>query len=326
VIGSSLVDIATPTSGSAKYNLVLPSLNLNLDLGDGHTVRFAAGKSASRARIDSLNPGSSIKFANNASNVANPNPVQGPWSSHGGDATLRPYQDNYVDLSYEWYFARDGFISATVFYKDITNWNVLSSTLRDYHAFYIPGYHQGIDTNGNIVTPATFLGVNSTYVGGLKGRDEGAEVQATVPVGRYVPLLKGFGVTGGVAWNSGRLQGGSPIPGLSDRVWQATAFYANGGFEARVSANSRTKFLSEERGGSNTLSAIERSPTTMVDAQLSYDFNKSSFTQLKGLKVSLQGQNLTNQKDNYTDTSTGLTVRNESFGSNFLLNFTYSFF
>jgi iron complex outermembrane receptor protein len=44
------------------------------------------------------------------------------------------------------------------------------------------------------------------------------------------------------------------------------------------------------------------------------------------LRISLQGQNLTNQKDVYTDSASGLVTRVETFGRNVLLNRTYSFF
>jgi iron complex outermembrane receptor protein len=154
IIGAQLVDIATPVTDGANYARVLPSLNLNFDLGAGHTIRFAAAKVISRARIDYLNPGSSVKFANNVANVTNSNPQLGPWTSKSGNAQLRPYEANQVDLSYEYYFARDGFISASVFYKDLVNWNVATTTLRNFQQFYIPGYHQAVSSDGKtIYTP-----------------------------------------------------------------------------------------------------------------------------------------------------------------------------
>ncbi|WP_164852612.1 TonB-dependent receptor [Novosphingobium umbonatum] len=327
IIGAALVDIATPITDGANYARVLPSLNANFELGNGHTLRFAAAKVISRARIDYLNPGSSVKFANNVANVTNSNPQLGPWTSRSGNAQLRPYEANQVDLSYEYYFARDGFLSASVFYKDLVNWNVATTTLRDYTQFYIPGYHQAVSSDGlTIYTPATFKGVNTTYTGGLKGKVKGIELQATIPFGRFVKALDGFGVVAGAAFTDGTLNDGTDVPGLSKRVMQGTAFYDKGGFGARVSVNKRSKWVSEDRGGSNTLSPVNRAGQTLVDAQISYDFKQSGLSYLKGLKVSLQGQNLTNQRDTYTDSVSGLTTRNETFGRNFLLNFIYSFY
>jgi iron complex outermembrane receptor protein len=327
LIGAALVDIATPVNDGADYARVLPSLNANFELGNGHTLRFAAAKVISRARIDYLNPGSSVRYSTNLERTVNPDPLLGPWTSKSGNAKLRPYEANQVDLSYEYYFARDGFISASVFYKDLVNWNVATSTLRDYRPFYIPGYHQAVSSDGKtIYTPATFQGVNTTYTGGLKGKVKGLELQATLPLGRLTKVLDGFGIVAGGAFTDGSLNNGTMVPGLSKRVFQATAYYEKGGFSARISGNKRSDWVSEERGGSNSLRAVNRAGQTLVDAQISYDFKKSGIAYLEGLRASVQGQNLTNQKDTYTDATTGLVTRNETFGRNFLLSLTYSFF
>ncbi|MCW1383759.1 TonB-dependent receptor [Novosphingobium sp. KCTC 2891] len=326
LIGADFRDIATPINDGANYSRVLPSLNLNFDLGSGHTLRFAASKVISRPRIDYLNPGSSVKFRNNIANVTNTDPSLGPWVSTSGNARLRPYEANQFDASYEYYFAPDGFISVAGFYKKLVNWNVATTTLRDFTQFYIPNYHYGTDDNGNKVAPATFTGLNTTYTGGLKGSVKGVELQASLPFGRLVPALDGFGLVGGAAFTDGKLDNGTPVPGLSKRVYQLTGYFEKGGFSVRASMNKRSAYLSEDRGGSNTISPVNRAGETLVDAQIGFDFKNTGLDYLKGLKVSLQAQNLTNQKDVYTDSASGLVTRVETFGRNFLLNMTYSFF
>ncbi|WDF74497.1 TonB-dependent receptor [Novosphingobium sp. KACC 22771] len=327
LVGANQLVNATPVSGGANYARVLPSVNLNFDLGSGHTVRFAASKVISRPRIDYLNPGSSVKFRNNVANVTNTDPGLGPWVSTSGNAQLRPYEANQFDASYEYYFARDGFISISAYYKDLVNWNVATTTVRDYTQFYIPGYHQAVSSDGStIYTPATFKGLNTTYTGGLKGQVKGIEIQASLPFGRFVRALDGFGIVGGAAFTDGGLKDGTDVPGLSKRVFQITGFFEKGGFSARASLNNRSKWLSEDRGGSNTISPVNRAAQTLVDAQIGFDFKRTNIAYLKGLRISAQAQNLTNQKDVYTDTASGLVTRVETFGRNFLLNLTYSFF
>jgi iron complex outermembrane recepter protein len=327
VIGAQLRTIATPVSDGADYTKVLPSLNLNFDLGNGHTLRLAASKVVSRPRIDYLNPGSSVKFRNNVANVTNTDPGLGPWVSTSGNAQLRPYEANQIDASYEYYFAPDGFISISGFYKDLVNWNVAATTIRDYSQFYIPGYHQAVSSDGTtIYTPATFKGLNTTFTGGLKGSVKGVELQASVPFGRLTSALDGFGLIGAMAFTDGKLDNGSGVPGLSKRVYKLTGYFEKWGFSVRGSMNKRSAYLSEDRGGSNTISPVNRAGETLVDAQIGYDFKFSGLKYLEGLRVSLQGQNLTNQKDIYTDTGSGLVSRAETFGRNFMLNLTYSFF
>jgi iron complex outermembrane receptor protein len=133
-------------------------------------------------------------------------------------------------------------------------------------------------------------------------------------------------VVAGGAFTDGKLNDGSKVPGLSKRVLQVTGFFEKGGFAARASLNNRSDWVSEDRGGSNTLSPVNRAGQTLVDAQISYDFKNSGIRYLSGLKASIQAQNLTNQKDTYIDSASGLVTRNESFGRNFLLNLNYSFY
>ncbi len=327
LIGSNLRVQSTPVTDGATYSKFLPSLNLNFDLGSGNTVRFALAKVISRPRIDFLNPGSSVRFRNNEANVRNTDPGLGPWVSTSGNARLRPYEANQADLSYEYYFASNGFISASAFYKDLRNWNVATTTVRDFTQFYIPGYHQAVSSDGlTVYTPATFQGLNTTFTDGLKGDVKGIELQASLPFGHFIDALEGFGLVGGAAFTKGKLDNGSQIPGLSTRVFQGTAYFEKAGFSARLSANNRSKWLSEDRGGSNTISPVNRSGQTLVDAQIGFDFVNTGIDYLSGLRVSVQAQNLTNQRDNYVDSVSGLVTRNETFGRNYLLNLTYSFF
>ncbi|WP_296677431.1 TonB-dependent receptor [Novosphingobium sp.] len=326
-IQSNLVALGVPITDGASYTRILPSVNINFDLTGGHTIRLSAAKVISRPRIDFLNPGSKINFRNNVANVTNPDPALGPWVSSSGNATLRPYEANQVDLSYEWYFARDGFVSATVFYKKLVNWNVAATSIRDFTAFYIPGYHQAVSSDGlTKYTPATFKGVNTSYTGGLKGDVKGLEVQAALPFGRFVGALDGFGIIAGGAFTDGKLDDGSAIPGLSKSVLTGTVYFEKAGFSARVSANKRSAWLSEDRGGSNSISPVNRAGETLVDAQIGYDFKDSGLGALSGLRLSLQAQNLTNQKDIYVDSASGLISRSETYGRNFLFNATFSFF
>ncbi|PZQ62910.1 MAG: TonB-dependent receptor [Sphingomonas taxi] len=327
LVGPSLRVQATPISDGAKYTRVLPSMNLNFDLGGGHTVRFAAAKVISRPRIDFLNPGSSVKFRNNVAEVTSTDPARGPWLSTGGNARLRPYEANQLDLSYEYYFASDGFISASGFYKKLVNWNVQNTTIRDYTQFYIPGYHRAVSSDGQTVyTPATFLGVDTTYTGGLRGEVKGIELQTSFPLRILTGALDGFGITGAAALTDGGLDNGNDIPGLSSRVFQGTAYFEKSGFSARVSANNRSGWVSEDRGGSNTIAPLNRSGQTLVDAQIGYDFAGTGIRYLQGLRVSLQAMNLTNERDTYSDSTTGLFLRNETFGRNFMANLTYAIF
>ena len=322
--GANLFVQATPVSGGASYYNVLPSLNLNFELGNNQMLRFAASKAISRARIDYLKPGGSVKFRTNLFNVTNTDPANGPWLSNTGNPELRPNEVNQVDLSHEWYFAKDGYVSVGGYYKDIVNWSRSGTQVVDYAKYYIPGYHQAVDTNGTVYAPAIFQGVNTFYEDGLKGRVHGVELATTLPLRLLSKSLDGFGLVASAALNNGKLSDGTAIPGMSKNAYQLTAFYEKGGFSARVGATQRSAYLSEDRGGSNTLAPVNRQAVTLVDAQVSYDFANSDNRNLRGLRVSLQAQNLTKQNESNVDAASGQITQYNRYGAKYMLALKYS--
>ncbi|QYF91814.1 TonB-dependent receptor [Massilia sp. PAMC28688] len=325
VTGADLFVKATPVDDGANYTKVLPSLNVNFDLSNTQTVRFAASKAISRARIDQLRPGGSVRFINNLFNVTNPDPASGPWSSTTGNAKLRPNEVNQADLSYEWYFAKDGYVSVGGFYKDIVNWSRTGRQVVDFSQYYIPGYHQGVDTNGTVFAPATFQGIRTFFEDGLEGRVKGVELAATLPLRLVSNYLDGFGVVANAALTEGSFNDGTDIPGLSRDSYQLTAYYEKAGFSARVAATKRSSFLSEARGQSNSLTPANRKALTLVDAQVSYDFSGSSINQLKGMRLSFNAQNLTKQDDATIDTASGQVTQYDRYGARYELSLKYSF-
>jgi len=120
------------------------------------------------------------------------------------------------------------------------------------------------------------------------------------------------------------LDDGSSIPGMSEKITSFIAFYEVGGFEARVALTDRDGFATYERGGSNKIAEATRDGVTLVDAQISYDFADSFDGLLSGLRISLQGQNLTDEDEDTLD-SNGIVQTSRSFGPTYLLNLNYTF-
>jgi len=177
-----------------------------------------------------------------------------------------------------------------------------------------------------VYTPATFLGVNTSTRDGLKGTVDGVEAQMNLPLRVVADVLDGFGVIVSSSYNDGEMDDNSKVPGLSDHVSQLTAYYQNAGFEIRIAGTKRSEFQSEERGGSNTLSTVNRLATELWDAQISYDFSESGINSLEGLRVSLQAQNLTDEDDvNALETDSRLVTRVQHYGTNYMLNLNYKF-
>lgn len=317
---------AQPTTGGDDYSDVLPSLNMTLEMAENHLLRFAASKTISRARMDDMKPNNSVNFSFNAAQVGETSDVSNsPWTGNAGNPTLKPLESDNLDLTYEWYFADDGIFSVGTFYKDLKNWHRSGAFVADFSQFYIPGYHQAVDDNGNVVTPTLFQGVVNFREDGLTGFVRGQEVQALVPFGMVADPLEGLGLVASASFNDGQLDDGNRIPGLSDEIYSVTLFYERGGFAARVAATKRSKFLTDTRGLSLSLQQTTDQGAELIDAQISYDFGQGGFDRLDGLFIALQGQNLTDEDTIQTNADSREVTQFQSFGANYLFNVIYRF-
>jgi iron complex outermembrane receptor protein len=316
---------ATPLEGGDSYTDVLPTLNLSLEVADNQFIRSGLSKVLTRPRMDDMRPNTTVGFAFNDNTILNPEVGQGPFSGNAGNPMLKPIEANQFDLSYENYFAEDGFFAVSFFFKDLKNWHETGITVTDFSDYYIPGYHDTSDLTGN-QPPATFLGTVTYRQDGLQGTVKGWELQGSIPMSMLHESLEGFGVVASATFLDGEFDDGSQIPGLSDEAYSLTAYYENSGFEIRLSGTKRSSFLSETRGISLSLVNATDNGGELWDAQMGYDFSESGIESLAGLRVTLKGQNLT---DEPTIQSNGADARQitqyQSYGRNFLLGLNYSF-
>lgn len=314
--------VATPVNSGASYSDILPTLNLNFEVAEGQFIRTGLSKVQSRPRMDDMRPNARATFAYNDNNIQSPDPENGPWSGSAGNPTLEPLTANQFDLSYENYFADDGYFATTFFYKDLTNWHRSSSALTDFSDVYIPEIHQ--DFAGS--APATLMGFVDTTEDGLEGYVRGYELQASIPFRLMHESLEGFGLVISGTFLDGELDDGGKVPGLSEESYSLTAYYERNGFEFRIAGTKRDEFLTETRGTSLALQATEDLGAEIWDAQISYDFDESGIDSLQGLRVSFQAQNITDEDTIQAEsTDTRQITSYQSFGANYSLGLNYTF-
>jgi iron complex outermembrane receptor protein len=324
--GPDLYVLATPIVDGDDYSEFLPSLNMSYDFNNGHVVRLAASKTMSRPRMDDMRSNQQVSFGFNVSSITTTDPRNSSWSGSSGNARLRPLEANQFDLAWDWYFADDGIVSVAGFYKDLVNWHRSGQFIADFSQFYIPGYHQVVDADGNILTPATFEGLVSYREDGLTGDVKGVELQTIFPFRILWDKLDGLGAIATATFIDGELDDGTRVPGLSDENYAFTVFYERGGFEARVAYTKRTEYLTETRGLSLSLSPTTDQGAELVDAQIRYDFGRGGFDGwLGGLSIALQGQNLTDEDTLQTNDDARQVTQYQTFGANYLLTAIYKF-
>lgn len=311
--------IAVPVEDGRTYGDLLPSLNLMFDVTDDQQVRFSASRVMTRSRLDKLKPGASIVF-NPGNNIPTADIDRSPWSANSGNPQLEPIKTDQVDLSYEWYFAPDGYVTVGMFNKHLVSWQTTGKLPMDFTPFYYP----------ELGTVYTFDGFSEQTIESGGGNIFGTELQFALPFNVMADFLDGFGILGYYTHlnNNVKIDGQqADIIGLSDESYGVTAYFEKMGFEARVSGNYRSDYTAEVRGGNNGLQNTSVLATELWDAQIGYDFGRGGFSgALGGLAVFLSGTNLTNEPYvQFEHNDERQITRYSNYGRNYQLGLRYKF-
>lgn len=334
--GTSLV--SDPLFGEDDDGELLPSLNLSLEVTDNQKIRFGYATTLSRPRMDEMRASGFYQY-----DESTINPVTGqlwtqadvdaaiaagvpeitaydqlsPWSRDGGNVFVKPWIADAIDLSYE-YYLDDGYgmFSLGYFYKDLDTYVFNQTLLFDF---------SDLNPNSALTTDIT-TGVSSSPENGEGGTVEGWEVAGSLDFGIFTPTLEGFGVVGNYADNTSDIEpngpgSGSRLPGLSDTVWNITAYYERGGFSARINKRYRDGYVGEVAGfgGARTGSDIEEE--SIIDAQMSYSFDTGRFS---GLSITAQALNLDDEPFRTTHANVNLPNEYQTFGTTYTLGVSYA--
>ncbi|MEX0331226.1 MAG: TonB-dependent receptor [Puniceicoccaceae bacterium] len=280
--------LITPVADSHDYEDWVPSVNLAFELSEKHVLRLSIARQLARQAMVDMRAGSTYGF--DEAKADSTDVQNSPWSGNGGNPKLEPWRSNSFDVSFENYFADNkGYWALAAFYKDLVSYTYNESILTDFS-----GYPTGVEG----VTPAIYEGYRTIPNNGQGGSIKGLELTLSLPGEMVSDSLSGLGLilSGSYTDSSIRPDLGNPatpIPGLSEKVANATLYYERGGFAARVS----TRYRSDYRGDIATFGprgAVFRNlqAETVVDAQISYSFHSGAF---EGLTLILQGYNLTDE-------------------------------
>jgi TonB-dependent receptor len=317
-----------PVTASNEYFDWLPSTNINYEPFENFLVRFAVAKVIARPQLANLTPGTTA-FPNLTGGLNNAGAAP---SITIGNPFLEPFRATNIDLSFERYFGRSGLIAVTLFKKDIESFpqqiageaplsavlppdiyaailpQFTNATFRDYVARggtfnvrqfqtapggEIKGVEVNVQSNFTFL-PAPFdkmgLVANYTHIESTLNYLTGSAVAATQTG------------SNGTAANS---FAEAPFLNTSPDAFNATLFYEDADFSARVSGAFRKRYVNRFPLASGTCAvgtttnagAACNSPiiadfgynedTLNVDFALAYNLTKWA-------KVTLEGRNLTN--------------------------------
>jgi len=312
-----------PFENGKTYTDWLPSLNLAFSFSHDQTLRFAAARQIARARLDQLR--ASFEFG---ISTGGPNP--GTPGGSGGNPELDPWIANAFDVSYEKYFGgTKGYVSVAAFYKDLRSYIYTQSRTFDFSQFIaqMPPAQQALVTTN-------FGQFNAPY-NGQGGKLQGLELTASLPLDLFWEQMEGFGFIASAAFNDSNIEikdpesassvgnGNISLPGLSDEVYNLTAYYENHGFGARLSQRMRSDFIGEigNFAGNRTLRYVEGE--NQLDAQLSYSFAEG--TMFNGVTLLFQASNLTDEVYRTYAGTKDRPLENIEWGRTYLLGVSYKF-
>lgn len=314
----------TQVTVERDYEDWLPAANLNVFLTNSLILRGAVAKVITRPSLGNLTPGGSIDQFN--------------FRITSGNPFLEPFRATAYDAALEWYFAPGALASVAVFAKDIARFPLSSSFQGTYAQSGLP---TSLLTPGTPLHTAVVGGTNPTVpiefrtsVNGPGASLRGVELSLQLPFSVFTDGFFGnFGILGNVTFVDSDVDytlatpatalnaSGNPVSGpasvftrplldLAKNAANATFYYEDNRFSARVSAAYRDSYLDSTSGNLNIFEGYE--DIVNIDASIRYKFTD-------WLEVSIEGTNLTDAyRTRFVNDPAPRAYENNHFGRVFM--------
>jgi len=308
-IGYQAAGGGTAVKVNHEYKDTLPSFNVAANLTQDFIVRFGAAKVMTRPQLGFLSPGGTIS-------------TTGTLTINTGNPLLKPFRAKTFDSSFEYYFGKNAFVGLGLFQKNIDTY---IQSLRNS----VPFRETGLPLS---LLPANFSGDEQFQVTAPINTDGGKLKGFELNYQQPFTFLPGWGKNFGTVLNYTKVSSKieyavSPnsserivddLLNLSPKSWNATFYYDDGKFSARVSGAKRSSFLTRVPGQNNN-DVEGKNETFNVDLSISYKWNER-------LEFTLEGVNLTNEpNDQFISRARNSVVVNNVTGREFLAGLRYKF-
>lgn len=304
------------STAERSYNNTLPSLNMVVEPVDDLLFRFGAAQVMSRPNLGFLAPGAAVSVSGGNRTVT------------AGNPELDPSTADAYDFSAEWYFTEGGLLSAAYFVRDIDSF---VQTVREDRPF--TGNALGLPDSVAIaacgITPGCDASVDWAF---NQPRNTPGGPVSGYEIGLQLPFFWADGFWGnfGLLANYTRILesdvqyvdglGNPTITGpllqLSDRSWNATVYYEDDRFSARVSAAYRSEYPTT-LPGRNGNATEETASSLNIDSAARWNVNDR-------FALTFEGVNLTDEvNDQYLTPDDRLSFYHH-YGRSFFVGFRYT--
>jgi len=287
----------TVLNASGDYSDTLPSMNLVFEFTDDFLARVSIADVMARPSLGDLTPGGSLDSFNGP-----------PYSYDAGNPDLDPYRATSYDLSLEWYFMDDALLSVTYFNKDVDSFFQSSQPVTV--AYSQSGLSPTLPPASSPLRVALDAGgdplieISQTQNGG-NAKVDGFEVIYQQPFAEY------FGFTG----NYTKVNS-DEITGFSKNAYNATVYYENETFSARVSAAYRDAYETNAPNSSGR-NARGYDSTMNVDLAMAYNLNDT-------MTLTFEALNLTDEYEHQVFDAADLVYVYHHTGTEYILGFRWT--
>ncbi|MGL6161161.1 TonB-dependent receptor [Microbulbifer sp.] len=328
-------DAFTLEETGSKYSTVLPSFNLKLGITDDLLARFAVSKAIALPDMSEVKNQAVLGARQLAVTVVPEDPNAPPpddddeedgnnfrqiesvapvyWQGSGGNPSLWPMESVQYDVSLEWYFASVGSLTASLFYKDLSDTFIKAGVPRNF-ANPVTGQVQTVDFETTVNAGDGYMqGFELAYqqfYDMLPAPWDGLGVQLNytyIDSGLKNSRLSGLGdpVTGdNLEPEADRYPLPDisllPLKGVSKNTFNIVGMYEKNGWSARLAYNWRDRYLLTTRDVISKYPLMNEA-AGFLDGSVFYDVNDS-------VKVGMQFTNI-------LDTQTETTMILDDFGT-----------
>ncbi len=313
-------NFSDPSNADSSFSEVLPSLNVRYEIDDEQLIRFGLARAISLPNLGSLRYNYSIGGAgidtvqDGDGNLISATQTS-PFTQTSGNPFLKPVSSINLDLSYEYYFADDGYVSAGIFYKDLSDF-ISTQSVDQLVTNPSNGIAQTVSINQPInISDASLTGFEFAYqqfFDNLPGIWSGLGMQFN-----YTYLNPSDVPQQSLSTQQPRtidnlistVTEGLPLAGLSENQFNIVGIYQNDKLEARLAYNWRDEYLLTPRNVINALPAFQEA-RGQLDGSVFYNITDA-------LQIGVQATNILEEETRVENqiTNDGLRVFRTAFAS-----------